>query len=315
MCLQYARNAAPYSFTKEKGNSLKDVNDGCWALMSHPWWSRLWIIQEVLLAREVAIACGNTVVPWNTFRPLIQHLEVTGRGLPRKMALNLAMLRHGTKGFQKWSFQQEDIFAWLLSSTANDSECTDPRDRVYALLGLVENHDIVPDYSLSPCEVYCTAIRFIARAWHEDKLRKMIQPFPHVSLEGDEVLRSDCEGDHCGTWRCLLDIAQSERETDSILLKAGGDVGFPWDPQVFVVQSFLSDDGPWSPCALAPDVQHTGLISFVVIGLFLISLMPIFLVVISCALLAELITGGAPPPTSEVDSRQHLLHGPHKTNI
>lgn len=240
--LQHIREVSPSTYPRFKREVSDEVNKGGWALLKHPWWSRLWIIQEVVLAREVTIACGDEMVPWATIRLFIRHLEASEPVLPQKMALNLIMLRDETRYAD--IRDSERSLSWLLTGTAYNSECTDPRDRLYALLGLVRDHDIVPDYSLSPCAVYCSAIQAIARAWSDDETIKIIRPFSHVSLE-EEVERTDgCDGDQCGTWLCLLNIAQFDWETDSNLLKKTSQVhkDYITDPGQFWFRNFLFDD-------------------------------------------------------------------------
>lgn len=50
-------------------------------------------------------------------------------------------------------------------------ECQDPRDKVYAALGMavdVRDNDIVPDYSKSPMEVYMDVVKFSVANANED---------------------------------------------------------------------------------------------------------------------------------------------------
>ncbi|KUI58453.1 Heterokaryon incompatibility protein 6, OR allele [Cytospora mali] len=91
--LQYIQKVSQSTYPKALVELSDEVSDGCWALLGHPWWSRLWIIQEVLVAREVMIACRDVIVSWAILRLFVRHLEVISPGLPNKMALNLTMLR------------------------------------------------------------------------------------------------------------------------------------------------------------------------------------------------------------------------------
>jgi hypothetical protein len=46
------------------------------------------------------------------------------------------------------------------------NDCQDPRDKVYALLGLVEAEEQVPiDYKKSVAEVYLYTVQILARSW------------------------------------------------------------------------------------------------------------------------------------------------------
>lgn len=105
--------------------------NGCWALLDHPWRPRLWTIQEVIVTREGIVVCGDMAVSWATLRPIIQHLEVIGPVLLRKMALNLTMLKHGANytGKREVSYRYEHSLGWLLTNITCPRKCTDPRDR------------------------------------------------------------------------------------------------------------------------------------------------------------------------------------------
>lgn len=64
-------------------------------------------------------------------------------------------------------FQTDKVLPLLeLLELTQDSGAMDPRDRVFALLGLVEVEEklrIKLDYSLSPCEAFCSAVRAMAK--------------------------------------------------------------------------------------------------------------------------------------------------------
>jgi hypothetical protein len=36
-------------------------------LLDRPWWTRLWMVQEVVLPREVTVMCGRKVISWDSF--------------------------------------------------------------------------------------------------------------------------------------------------------------------------------------------------------------------------------------------------------
>jgi hypothetical protein len=83
----------------------------------------------------------------------------------------------GSRELLSWRFyfillyerqQKEKSLALLeLIELTHEAGATDPRDGIFALLGLVgpkENLQLKPDYKLYPCEVFRTAIRAIANA-------------------------------------------------------------------------------------------------------------------------------------------------------
>ena len=59
---------AESELTKEETITIsKDIWDSIPALCFRPYWSRLWIVQEVVLATDVRIQCGNNHCNWNDF--------------------------------------------------------------------------------------------------------------------------------------------------------------------------------------------------------------------------------------------------------
>jgi hypothetical protein len=101
------------------------------------------------------------------------------------------------------------------------SGATDPRDRVFALLGLLdreENRRIKLDYSLSPCEVFCSAIRAMANSpERSETVMKVLaewQPMlatatgheGHQPLEENVAERLKCDGVACSLRKICLEL-------------------------------------------------------------------------------------------------------------
>jgi hypothetical protein len=121
-----------------------------------PYWSRLWIMQEVLLARRLYVTYGRRSVVWNSF---FQEFDDSD-----SLIRNLGLARHrgfATGGY-RWTWQ--DAF-WASRGT----KCEDPRDKIYGLLGLVDPNFVVqPDYMKTLEDLYCDVIHAEARAARHD---------------------------------------------------------------------------------------------------------------------------------------------------
>ncbi|KAH7374846.1 heterokaryon incompatibility protein-domain-containing protein [Plectosphaerella cucumerina] len=145
-----------YPCTPEKREALSHL------FWDHAWWQRLWIWQEIMLARSshsdgAIMQCGNKTVSWYLVRRALRLLRETvlpdaamRRGLYPAPAM---WLPHA---FAATSTRDWDSLSYLMRSTSQ-SGCTDPRDRVYALLGLVPRRlaeKIVPDYDASAAQVF-----------------------------------------------------------------------------------------------------------------------------------------------------------------
>lgn len=120
-------------------------------LLHRSWFERLWVWQEVFLAENGAdLVCGNKSIEWESFRKAILCFY-------RRRTPSITGLRDGvTRAFQVISSDDQPSLRTILRRT-KDCQCSDERDRIYAVLNLVnqpERLDIKPDYSKSIGEVF-----------------------------------------------------------------------------------------------------------------------------------------------------------------
>lgn len=186
-------------------------------LLSRPYWTRLWVVQEILLARSITLLCGWDYVDMSEFSKYIDaHLEDEDVHLAKPDVFIPAEARlggvssHQYYGLKKTEFggysqytpvyseqlwdeeleekvpdiEQEQLKAtpgldllraktWWHPKTARlhksilrwaHRECEDPRDKVFALIGLIDNKDdpsysaIKPDYGMSRERLYAQVI-------------------------------------------------------------------------------------------------------------------------------------------------------------
>lgn len=133
-------------------------------LLERPWWSRVWIIQELCLAREVLVACGESTAPWEAVAFAVANLHklpddsfalasLSATGKYRSLA-NTRF--HISRSKPDTCLQLVDAlaaFRW--------SQATNPRDKVYALLGLTNDVNITPEYGESVESCYEETARCI----------------------------------------------------------------------------------------------------------------------------------------------------------
>lgn len=153
-----------------------DGGDEHWLGLHHlsqrQYWSRCWCIQEIVSARkEPTIVCGDDKVSlsqfYNVAKSLPSFWEKAGMSSLEQSIGGLTQL-----GISKMHsirtdparFRSLDLLH-LLSITLS-FDATDPRDRIYALLGLCKPEDrraLVPDLSLSAKDVYLRVARYISQ--------------------------------------------------------------------------------------------------------------------------------------------------------
>jgi len=129
-------------------------------LFIRPWFRRLWIWQEIAVARRDArMILGYDSISWSSFRAAVRCLLRKELTLPFELSVSLryvtqiAMLEPNNSLFE------------MLCHSIN-SHCLDPRDRIYALLGIVSGWEmelgIVPNYTASVRDVYIDfAVRYM----------------------------------------------------------------------------------------------------------------------------------------------------------
>lgn len=116
-------------------------------LFGQPYWSRIWVIQEVLLARKGEIILGNANIPLHEF------IENFMKQLPPSVASLLPLWIYSLGGSRSGDV---DAFSYLLDKTST-CKASDERDMVFALFGLVQGarlEGLVADYSKTMAEIY-----------------------------------------------------------------------------------------------------------------------------------------------------------------
>ncbi|KAF2746568.1 HET-domain-containing protein [Sporormia fimetaria CBS 119925] len=117
------------------------------AVAQRPYFQRLWIRQEVGLSRHRAVVqCGRYVLSWPDLQAGVRILNYkTDDSLADSLLQDLSQ-----------TMMEVTPISELLYNTRH-CKCYDPRDRIYAILGLLPDSvrsQIPPDYTLSTVEVY-----------------------------------------------------------------------------------------------------------------------------------------------------------------
>lgn len=120
-----------------------DLNTFFW----NPYWVRLWIVQEVMLARYIRIFYGDTIVSWEELKRFCTIYS----NVPKQ----LRWLAENAQTGQTFSFS-------ILFDIFGDNLCEDPSDKVYALLGIVHPEERVKvDYAKPSYNKFVQAVYLI----------------------------------------------------------------------------------------------------------------------------------------------------------
>ncbi|KAH7327084.1 hypothetical protein BKA65DRAFT_509902 [Rhexocercosporidium sp. MPI-PUGE-AT-0058] len=136
--------------------------------MRSSWWNRIWVVQEIVVSRNISLLYDTVTAPWEMFVKAAQSytkssLSPTISQFPReysdvlsffsRIVLDIYHLRCRWQNFETTTLLS---LLWQFSNR----KASDDRDKVYALLGLVteigdsSSPIISPDYSLDTVRVF-----------------------------------------------------------------------------------------------------------------------------------------------------------------
>ena len=168
-------------------------------LMQREYWSRLWIVQELVLGSSaVVLRCGDRIMDWQTFCGGITVLHRPDLWIIKDYLLLSEVKRHGLGGEQydpRWAtlwlhlihkdiqvlgrYEEQGTGALglrRLLDIAITSNCRDTRDKVFALLGMMEPGiaaTLAHDYSNTPATLFANVARaFITHFGNLEPLRE-----------------------------------------------------------------------------------------------------------------------------------------------
>ncbi|RDW59446.1 hypothetical protein BP6252_12533 [Coleophoma cylindrospora] len=146
------------------------------AILRRPYWRRVWIQQEVICAQSITIHCGSTILDLAQIRYAIINMRVAAFSpgyeynqiilrvvVAGSYVLDLCTLQDILKKLP--SFGQAHLH--LLRSQLHRF-ATDPRDKIYALKGLINEWDkegMTVNYEWTERQVYIETIRNLLRDW------------------------------------------------------------------------------------------------------------------------------------------------------
>ncbi|KAI9710278.1 MAG: hypothetical protein M1820_002772 [Bogoriella megaspora] len=148
-------------------------------LFQRPWFERLWVVQEVRNSREAVVVCGESQISYDLLGKAASILNFNLTSIPGQIAPlgatigeeDLVKLIERTGGAQSIRQLEQDklsnrySFFQKMISVAIPRACSDPRDKVYAALGLWSRRDIpeplIPDYTSDECTVYRKFARYM----------------------------------------------------------------------------------------------------------------------------------------------------------
>ncbi len=151
------------------------------------YFRRLWILQEVTFSNEVRILCGSFQLPWNMLNAVLEaYVEAFRQSMSKTLSGSdtlVEMVKEGYRNgklcslgpiklpsvFRIGACGQKSLQLFSLGSllwrSKFHTDCSDPRDYVYSLLGLAENSRAMglrPNYDVTTQDCFIEATKALS---------------------------------------------------------------------------------------------------------------------------------------------------------
>ncbi|KAK6851550.1 hypothetical protein PG995_011675 [Apiospora arundinis] len=157
-----------YSLRRLHPSHLLGLAEALRIMTMSQWWTRMWVFQEVVVAKSVVYQYSGVEAPLEMFTEAASCLQ--NYGYPMSLQSDVAnVLHHYSKtlsDIERWRYfrgkhpsrrcldNTSDLLGLLRATSSR--KASDDRDRVFALLGLLDlkEHLLVPDYQKTTAEVF-----------------------------------------------------------------------------------------------------------------------------------------------------------------
>lgn len=218
------------------------------AFLCRPWFSRVWVLQEAILARHALVQVGDNSMDWAdlclavTFL-LQEYFHVSKPPETANLSQCLGQLRLPCM-FSRcvwptvWSDSTKRPFdLCMLLTETRQYEATVQRDKVYAFLGLANEYDVLVDYDVKLQDVYVDVARHLlskSDAPTRSSCLSSVHHYPDIDVEFPSWVPK---------WHVDLHCIQISESVDGGF-KAGGDDDIdiprhPSDPSVLELVGFV----------------------------------------------------------------------------
>ena len=113
------------------------------SLLERPYWTRRWVIQELVAAQQVVVCCGQSRWNWHAFIDMAYHARtLTEGGVACQMTTRVRKAIN-TLAEVDWMQDNAPRSRWpdLLMNFIH-MQCTDSRDKAYSLISLADQDEL-----------------------------------------------------------------------------------------------------------------------------------------------------------------------------
>ncbi|KAI0188522.1 heterokaryon incompatibility protein-domain-containing protein, partial [Xylaria flabelliformis] len=170
-------------WSRQQGSALH-------ALCERPYWRRMWIIQELLHAKDITVWCGSLRFSWGDLETLylkLKTVEESNWFAHHKYHMMIMQSSAAVMVWQRAHWRHPDTPIPRLQTLIEifrDWQCTDLRDKVFALSGMATREStVVPDYALTTREVYFAVLQNVRG--QQERFRALLSQI--LGLAGRDV--------------------------------------------------------------------------------------------------------------------------------
>lgn len=141
-------------------------------LLNRPWWQRVWVVQEFVLAQEAILMCGKDALNWVIWSQAIDNMTMVLNANVLDYRYSSTIALHEQVDVAAMSKLRQNFKAGLediLEMTANRYQATERRDLVYGLLGFnsgMNSINIAVRNDLDDSQIFTDLFRSIAEQNH-----------------------------------------------------------------------------------------------------------------------------------------------------
>ncbi|CAP70497.1 uncharacterized protein PODANS_3_5670 [Podospora anserina S mat+] len=183
--------------------ALAEYRGALEGLLASPWFRRVWIIQEVACSKKARIMCGRKSIPSRTFAIAPEFLD---SAVDDHVQAILDVMPGFRRSESWWSHTRT---LGILLRKFRDSQATDIRDKVFALLGMAPDAEaeITPDYETDTRQIVQKTASFLVfgkvvdKKTYEfplwslrelpEKTDEMVEEALHRMMSGGGILSTD----------------------------------------------------------------------------------------------------------------------------
>jgi hypothetical protein len=168
---------------------MKDLHSGgyqpLFSIFHRRYWTRLWALQEFVLAKKLIILFDSVFLDGDTMQTLYKAIAVKDHDEMFGPANNFFKIR-----FHEYDWQRPSFHSAIMSSAR--LQCLDPRDRIFGILGFASGAAslVVVDYSKSGQEVFWDAFKGLkplkGASWELNKADQIYELGLAMGVTGEE---------------------------------------------------------------------------------------------------------------------------------